>query len=41
VKKAKKEADRLILRLWNTIETSSNNGNRTSMRRKAREWSII
>lgn len=41
VKKANREADRLILRLWNTIEAAYNNGNRPSMRRRAREWGII
>jgi len=41
VKQANKEADRLILRLWNTIETAFNNGNRPSMRRRAREWGVI
>jgi hypothetical protein len=35
------EADRLILRLWNEIETAYNEGDRPSMRRKAREWGVV
>jgi hypothetical protein len=35
------EADKLILRLWNEIETAYNEGDRPSMRRKAREWGVV
>lgn len=38
---ANKEMDRLILRLWNEIETAYNVGNAPSMRRKAREWGVV
>lgn len=35
------EVDRLILRLWNEIETAYNVGNAPSMRRKSREWGVV
>ncbi|MCF8277075.1 MAG: carboxypeptidase-like regulatory domain-containing protein [Flavobacteriales bacterium] len=35
------EADRLILKLWNEIETDFNTGEAPKMRRKAREWGVV
>lgn len=35
------EADRLILRLWNEIETAFDVGNPPNMRRKSREWGVV
>lgn len=35
------EADRLILRLWNEIESAFDTGDRPSMRRKARNWGVV
>jgi hypothetical protein len=35
------EADRLILKLWNEIETAFDTGDKPSMRRKAREWGVV
>jgi hypothetical protein len=35
------EADRLILRLWNEIETAFDVGNAPNMRRKSREWGVM
>jgi len=34
------EADKLILKMWNEIETTFNEGDRPSMRRKAIEWGV-
>ena len=34
------EADRLILKIWNEIETAFDEGNKSSMRRRAREWGV-
>jgi hypothetical protein len=41
LRKANAEAKKLVLRLWNTIETAYDTGDRPSMRRKAREWGVI
>lgn len=41
LRKANAEARKLVLRLWNTIETAFDTGDRPSMRRKAREWGVI
>ncbi len=41
LKTANREADRLILRLWNEVETACSTGDRPSMRRKAREWGVV
>lgn len=35
------EADKLILKLWNEIETAFDEGDKASMRRKAREWGVV
>ncbi len=35
------EADKLILKLWNETETAFDEGNKSSMRRKAREWGVV
>lgn len=35
------EADKLILKMWNEIEAAFDEGNKPSMRRKAREWGVI
>lgn len=35
------EADKLILKMWNEIETTFDEGDKASMRRKAREWGVI
>jgi hypothetical protein len=35
------DADKLILKMWNEIETAYNEGDRPSMRRKAREWGVV
>ncbi|MGE0636330.1 MAG: carboxypeptidase regulatory-like domain-containing protein [Bacteroidia bacterium] len=35
------EADKLILKLWNEIETAFNEGNKPSMRNRAREWGVV
>ena len=35
------EADKLILKLWNEIETAFDTGNKPSTRRKAREWGVV
>lgn len=35
------EADKLILKLWNEIETAFNEGDRASMRSRAREWGVV
>lgn len=35
------EADKLILKTWNEIETAYNEGDIPSMRRKAREWGVV
>jgi len=34
------EADKLILKIWNEIETAFDEGNKASMRRRAREWGV-
>ncbi len=34
------EADKLILKIWNEIETAFDEGNKPSMRRRAREWGV-
>lgn len=41
IKAANKEADKLILRLWNEVETAFSIGDRPSLRRKAREWGVV
>ncbi len=41
LRQANTEAKKLVLRLWNTIETAYDTGDRPSMRRKAREWGVI
>jgi hypothetical protein len=41
LRQANAEAKKLVLRLWNTIETAYDTGDRPSMRRKAREWGVI
>lgn len=35
------EADKLILKMWNEIEATFDEGNKPSMRRKAREWGVV
>lgn len=35
------EVDKLILRIWNEIETYFDEGDKPSMRRKAREWGVV
>jgi hypothetical protein len=35
------DADRLILRLWNSIEAAFDKGDKASMRRRAREWGVL
>lgn len=35
------EADKLILKLWNEIEAAFDEGDKPSMRRKAREWGVV
>lgn len=35
------ELDKLILKMWNEIETTFDEGDKPSMRRKAREWGVI
>lgn len=35
------EADKLILKMWNEIETAFDEGNKPSMRRKCREWGVV
>lgn len=35
------EADKLILKMWNEIETAFDEGDKPSMRRKAREWGVV
>ena len=37
----KAEADKLILKMWNETETAFDDGDKPSMRRKAREWGVI
>lgn len=34
------EADKVILKVWNEIETAFDEGNKASMRRRAREWGV-
>ena len=41
LKLANKEADKLIKRLWNEVETAFDTGDAPSMRRKARRWGVI
>ncbi|MCF8258813.1 MAG: hypothetical protein K9J06_14760 [Flavobacteriales bacterium] len=41
LRKANVEARKLVLRLWNSIETAYDTGDRPSMRRKARHWGVI
>lgn len=41
LRQANAEAKKLVLRLWNTIETAYDTGDRPSTRRKAREWGVI
>lgn len=36
-----KKADQLIRRCWNEIETTYDEGDKPSMRRKAREWGVV
>ncbi len=40
VQAMKKDADKLILRCWNEIETFYDEGDKPSMRRRAREWGV-
>ncbi len=35
------EADKLILKMWNETETTFDEGNKPSMRRKCRDWGVI
>jgi hypothetical protein len=35
------EADKLILKMWNETETAFDEGDKASMRRKAREWGVV
>lgn len=35
------EADKLILKMWNEIEAAFDEGDKASMRRKAREWGVV
>lgn len=35
------DADKVILRMWNEIETAFDTGDKPSMRRKAREWGVV
>lgn len=35
------EVDKLILKMWNEIETTFDEGDKPSMRRKAREWGVV
>jgi len=35
------EADKLILKMWNEIETAFDEGDKPSMRRKARHWGVV
>jgi hypothetical protein len=35
------DADKLILRIWNEVEATYNEGNIPSMRRKARQWGVV
>lgn len=35
------EADKLILKCWNEIETTFDEGDKPSMRRQAREWGVV
>lgn len=35
------EVDKLILKMWNEIEAAFDEGNKPSMRRKAREWGVV
>lgn len=35
------EADKLILKMWNETETAFDEGNKSSMRRKCREWGLV
>ena len=35
------EVDKLILKMWNEIETTFDEGDKPSMRQKAREWGVI
>lgn len=38
---ANADADRLVLRLWNSIEAAFDTGDKPSMRRRAREWGVL
>ncbi len=35
------EADKLVLKCWNEIETNFDEGDKPSMRRQAREWGVV
>jgi hypothetical protein len=35
------EVDKLILKMWNETETAFDEGNKPSMRRKARQWGVV
>lgn len=35
------DADKLILKLWNEVETAFDTGDKASMRRRAREWGVV
>ncbi len=35
------EADKLILKMWNETETAFDEGDKASMRRKARQWGVV
>lgn len=37
----KADCDKLILKMWNEIETAFDEGDKPSMRRKAREWGVV
>jgi hypothetical protein len=35
------DADKVILRMWNEIETTFDTGDKPSMKHKAREWGVV
>lgn len=35
------DADKLVLKMWNETEAAFDEGNKSSMRRKAREWGVV
>jgi len=41
VQEANPDVDKLILKLWNETETFFDEGDKASMRRKAREWGVV